>query len=213
MFQFDRYADEGDLAIEEVIDQIAKIHEKLNDDWGNGGWAPADAARLLEASRLDWLSSLANALRLWPEFQPTPANHDGALILAWANLGSLVEGAMKFFLCVYEHDYHNSVSQNRADSIYKSLWDSAAQQPKDVDGLMFEKLRVFFEQEVFSRLPNEQWNRWLRRIQDRRNTIHAYKTRDLGTFDEFFEDVRTYRKFLVEKITNVPDPPDPSDWQ
>ena len=144
---------------------------------------------------------------------PTAENHDGLLILAWANLGSLVEGAMKFFLSVFLYDYRNSVRRKKADSIFKSLWDEKAQQPIDVDGLMFEKLRVFFAQEVWSQSDGDQWNKWLLHLQSRRNTIHAYKTRELGTFDEFFDDVRLYRRFLLEEMTNVPDPPDQSDWR
>lgn len=204
--------DDEELTLGQAIQEIAQIHAKLNHDWGKGGWGPPDAASLLKASRLDWLASLAETLAVFRDIKPTAKNQDGLLILAWANLGSLVEGAMKLFLSVFLNDYRNSVSRNRADSIFKSLWDSSTQQAKDVDGLMFERLRVFFEKEVWKAQPKQEWSEWLQHIQDRRNAIHAYKTRDLGTFEEFFEDVRQYRKFLRDEIDCFPDPPD-NDWR
>src|SRR5438309_1615922 len=98
MFDEFRRADENGLAVDQVIEQIVRIHERLHHDWHDGGWAPQDAANLLKSSRLDWLVSLAYTLKLWKDRNAADKNHDGALILAWANLGSLVEGAMKFFL-------------------------------------------------------------------------------------------------------------------
>src|SRR5882724_4138100 len=103
-----RFADEDTLSLDEVIEHIVRIHQELHKDWSDGGWAPGDSARLLKASRLDWLVSLAHSLRIWNRLAPSNDNHYGLLILAWANLGSLVEGAMKFFLSVYLHDYRSS---------------------------------------------------------------------------------------------------------
>ena len=45
-------------------------------------------------------ASLATSLSRW-----VGATSDGDLILAWANLGTLVEGQLKLFLCVYYEDY------------------------------------------------------------------------------------------------------------
>jgi hypothetical protein len=207
-----READENSLTFDEVVSHITEVHKKILADWGKGGWAPGDAARLLKASRLDWLCSLSHALKVWGKITPDADNHDGLLILAWANLGSLVEGSLKFFLSVFLYDYRRSVSRQKMDSIFKALWDQKAGEPKDVDGLMFDKLREFFVHEVWRHSPPPKWPDWLFHIQQRRNTIHAYKTRDLGTFEEFRDDVRLYRKFLLEEISAVPEPPDQSGY-
>jgi hypothetical protein len=49
---------------------------------------------------------------------------DGRMILAWTNLGTLVEGTMKFFLSVFASDYSRSVAGNQASLVFKRLWDS-----------------------------------------------------------------------------------------
>lgn len=54
----------------------------------------------------------------------------------------------------------------------------------DADELSFEQMRQFFVLHVW--LPNDmEWDAWLSRIQIRRNAIHAYRPRDVGTHDEF----------------------------
>src|SRR5688572_9451640 len=93
-------------SLDDVISEIVRVHEEINSNWKNlHGWAPPSAATLLDESRLDWLASLAHTLRLWANATPSEEEHDGHLILAWANLGSLVEGLLKFFLSVHATDY------------------------------------------------------------------------------------------------------------
>jgi hypothetical protein len=206
------FTDDDTLSLDEIIEHIITIHKDLYADWGNGGCAPSDAANLLERSRLDWLVSLAHTLKLWQGPLLNNDNHDAMLILAWANLGSLVEGAMKLFLSVYLHDYEKSVRRNSAASVFKRLWKEQEQKVQDVDVLMFDVLRQFFELEVWQHLDRKEWSHWLKHIQERRNTIHAYKSRELGTFEEFYGDLRLYRKFLLDEITCLPEQPDMSGY-
>jgi hypothetical protein len=51
--------------------------------------------RPIERSRLDWQVSLSSSLRNWVR-DPLTALSDGDLILAWTNLGALIEGTLKF---------------------------------------------------------------------------------------------------------------------
>jgi len=51
-----------------------------------------------------------------------------------------------------------------------------------------------------------RWDQWVLHIQQRRNAIHAYKDREIGTFDEFWEDLRQYLEFLNELEGRVPYP-------
>lgn len=84
-----------------AIGQIIDLNKRIRSFWQEraGGWAAGKAASLLENSRLDRLVSLSHTLQLWTD--PCPdAEDEGRLILAWANLGILIEGTMTWFLCV-----------------------------------------------------------------------------------------------------------------
>jgi hypothetical protein len=142
---------------------------------------------------LDWQVSLSSCLRLWLE-HPTDEDHDGRLILAWVNLGSLIEGTLKFFLSVYEGDYS------------QSPWTRGHQEkPCKIDGLQLDEIRRFFDEHVWTD-SQKHWNDWLVEIQHRRNAVHAYKDRNIGTFDEFFTEMATYLDFLLELEGQVPKP-------
>jgi hypothetical protein len=92
-----------DIAV--VIDQIIAKSEAICRFWNSAhGWAPDEAAELLAKSRLDRQVSLSRTLKIWL-LPTTPRDRDGRLILAWVNLGCLVESLMKFFLSVYRDDY------------------------------------------------------------------------------------------------------------
>ena len=88
------------MELRQAIEDIIRVNEHICDFWGDGGWgwAPSGSAELLSKSRLDWQVSLSkNLLRWFP--LPSGDKHDGSLILAWVNLGVLVEGTMMWFLC------------------------------------------------------------------------------------------------------------------
>ncbi len=179
------------ISIDEVVDRIVTLNNGLRQFWTKAnGWAPIEAAQLLSKSRIDWQVSLSACLKIWL-VEPLPDNESGRLILAWANLGSLVEGTMKLFLSVWYKDYNNDV-----EAIKKK------EKLIDPDGLQLEPMRQFFRKRIWG----EDWDMWIQHIQQRRNAIHAYKSRDIGTFDEFFADVRRYLKFLRYINSKLPYP-------
>ena len=180
--------------IPETVAEIVARNERVREHWSSVyGWAPPEAADLLAKSRLDRQVSLSNCLALWLE-PTTPDNTEGRLILAWVNLGGLVEGTMKFFFSVFLDEYSRSPVQRRNE-------------PVDPDVLSLEELRQFFRKEHAWMPKNEQrWDQWVLRIQQRRNAIHAYETRNIGTFDEFKEDLKQYVEFLDELEGRVPYP-------
>ena len=159
------------------------------------GWAPIDAAKLLSKSRLDWQVSLSRCLKNWIE-EPNSDEESGQLILAWVLLGSLVEGTMKLFLSVYYADYKHDIEaiKKKGDLI-------------DPDSLQLEEMRQYFRKSVW-REEDGDWDSWILKIQQRRNAVHAFKNRDIGNFDDFFDDVRKYRKFLHYINDRLPDPDD-----
>jgi len=77
---------------------------------------------------LEWMESLANALGLWNRKLT-----DGELILAWTNIGAIVECLMKLFLSIYYEDYKKDI-----DAIKKKRLLI------EPDSLNLKNLRTFF---------------------------------------------------------------------
>ncbi len=121
--------------LERTISRIISGNEKLADFWSNcHGWAPIEAAELISKSRLDWQIELSNTLLLWTAEKIS----DGELILAWANLGALIEGTLKLYLSVYYLDYLKDE---------ESIKDRSGTITPDV--LALEKLKQFFRKKNF----------------------------------------------------------------
>jgi hypothetical protein len=183
-----------DQSQDSVISDILKVNREIREFWSNShGWAPADAAELLAKSHLDWQVSLSHCLGLWVD-HPTDEDHDGRLILAWVNLGSLIEGTLKFFLSVYEGDY-SKTPRTRGQ----------LKEPCRIDDLGLEEMKQFFNEHIWTD-SQKHWSDWLSKIQYRRNAVHAYKDRGIGTFAEFFAEMATYLDFLMELEGQVPTP-------
>jgi hypothetical protein len=185
--------DPKNMDVGEAVRRIVSLNDGLRNFWSNAdGWAPIQAAQLLSRSRLDWQVSLSACLNLWLD-KSSSINENGRLILGWANLGSLIEGSMKLFLSVWYEHYKNDVEAIKRNG--------KLQHP---DGLQLEPLRQFFRKRIW----DDIWDKWVEHIQHRRNAIHAYKDRDIGTHDEFLADIRTYLKFLRYINFRLPYPDD-----
>jgi len=161
----------------------------MMDFWKSAhGWAPVEAAGLLSKSMLEWQASLSTSLRRW-----VSAASDGDLILAWANLGALVEGQLMLFLSVYYNDY--SVD---ADAIRKEG------RLTDPDSSTLEPLRQFFVKRIWT--VGSDWNSYIIRIQKRRNAIHAFRTRDIGTFEDWRNELPIHLSFVRDINSRIPYP-------
>jgi hypothetical protein len=170
--------------IDNIINRIVTLNNGLRHFWiKTDGWAPIEASHLLSKSRLEWQVSLSSCLKIWI-VEPHPENESGHLILAWTNLGSLVEGTMKLFLSVYYHVYKNDIEaiKKKGNLI-------------DPDSLGLGEMREFFKKRIWLK-GDEDWDSWILKIQQRRNAVHAFKNRDIGTFDEFYSDIQRYLEFL-----------------
>ena len=165
-----------DYDASELCSRIAVLTHSIMNFWKDGGWATGDGATLLDKSMLMWQASLATSLSRW-----IGATSDGDLILAWANLGSLVEGQLKLFLCVHYNDYQIKNFGKRIDP----------------DESQLEGLRQFFVKRIWD--VGTDWNPYVEFVQRRRNAVHAFKHRDIGTFDEWTDALRTHLTF-VRKI-------------
>lgn len=174
---------------EEIINRIISGNDQLASFWGSShGWAPKDAADLMSKSRLDWQVELSKTLKLW-DFQET---EHGQLILAWANLGALIEGTLKLFLAVFYLDYLKD--DEKLMSKGKVV---------DPDSLVFEKLKQFYRKKE---LLDDKWFPYLDLVQQRRNAIHAFKDRPIGSKVEFEECVANYLELLTVINNMLPYP-------
>jgi hypothetical protein len=153
------------------------------------GWAPVEAAGLLSRSMLEWQASLSTSLLRW-----VSASTDGDLILAWANLGALVEGQLKLFLSVYYNDYSAEVDVIR-DRRGRLI---------DIDGSTLEPLRQFFARRIWT--VGSDWNVYIKRIQKRRNAIHAFRARDIGSFEDWRNELPVHLSFVRDINSRVPYP-------
>ncbi|MGE3779907.1 MAG: hypothetical protein AB7F89_22150 [Pirellulaceae bacterium] len=182
--------------VPDCILKVKQAHQRIATTWRDGGWAPPKAAELLRGLNLDRLVSLAASLEIWTK-RPPADQEEGRLVLSWANLGALVEGTMCWFLCVHEDSYAESPLINKRGDIIAP------------DDIWFARLIDFFTSTVLDPVAAQRWRSWLDMVRERRNSIHAYRRRDLGTFQELRRAIRQYADFLGDLQSRVPDEPAP----
>jgi hypothetical protein len=183
----------------EIIARIESLNRKLAGFWKAAhGWAPIEAAGLLSKARLDWQVSLSSSLRNWLR-DPPAALSDGDLILAWTNLGALIEGTLKLFLSVYYNDFQADVENLKAAGAF----DHKAQASKSPDGLTLEPLRKYA---AARDLIGASGDALVKLVQERRNAIHAFKDRPIGDGTEFWEAVHDYLDMLGDVDDRLPYP-------
>jgi hypothetical protein len=183
-------ADTLGLSHQELCKRIRTLTSAMMDFWRSvHGWAPVEAAGLLSRSMLAWQSSLSGSLFNWLE-----ASTEGDLILAWANLVALVEGQLMLFLSVWYHDYQADAQaiRNREGQI----------QAPDRCTLVY--LRQFFVRRIWDVGTN--WNPYVELVQQRRNAIHAFRARDIGSFSEWREELRRHPSFVRDFNRRLPYP-------
>lgn len=163
-----------------MIDRIISGNKQLASFWGSShGWAPKEAADLMSKSRLDWQVELSKTLKLW-SFQEV---EHGQLIMAWANLGALIEGTLKLFLAAYYLDYIKDGENFKFKGEVVSP-----------DSLALEKLKQFYRKKE---LLDNDWFPYIDLVQVRRNAIHAFKDRPIGNPLEFEKCVEKYLDLLI----------------
>ncbi|TKB63210.1 MAG: hypothetical protein E8D47_13200 [Nitrospira sp.] len=156
------------------------------------GWAPADAADLLAAARLDrqvsFTHTLSDYLKLFP-----PEQVEARQILGYTTLRSLCEGVLRLFFAVYLEDYCRD-----AESV------------RDKEGILVSPEDISFDRLIalYSKKVDSQYDTFLRRVQQRGNCIHHFKNRDIGIQDELIADIIQFRDFLLVVNSRLPYPDD-----
>jgi hypothetical protein len=183
--------DRIETEISRIMSYWKDTYKHTSEEW----FHDPDSAALLSGSMLDWQVSLAGCLRRW-----LGCSTDGELILAWANLGTLVEGMLKLFLCVYLSDYRSDAAATGVAGLVK---DGEVSNP---DGLKFEQLKQYCAKCGMWKhtLKGDDWDKWIDHVQQRRNAIHSFKPRQIGTFEEWMADVRRFYDFVDEIDGRLP---------
>ncbi|MEE1281878.1 MAG: hypothetical protein UHK60_06475 [Acutalibacteraceae bacterium] len=155
--------------------------------WKNShGFAPDSVTNKLDIAMLDWQSELTNALKIWIDKGINMTT--GELILARTNMGAIVESWLKFFFCVYYEDYIKSpITKNNGEII-------------DPENATFDKLKNFSSDKLWKDTNSEEY-KFVNSIQYKRNAIHSFKYRDIGTPQDFLDDIDKLCDF-VELISD-----------
>lgn len=152
------------------------------------GYAPNSAADKLDKAMLEWQSELTQTLKIW--IDKGLAMTTGELILARANLGAITESWLKFFYSVYYDDYcKGPITKTR-----KMVEPEKAQ---------FEDLKNFSTGKLWDNTSSPKYL-WVDSVQYKRNAIHSFSYRDIGTPQEFLDDINLLCDFVDDVISQFP---------
>ena len=152
------------------------------------GIAPYSVSERLDKAMLDWNMELTEALSIWIDKGFTMST--GELILARVNLGNIVEFWLKFFYSVYYEDYLND----------PQLCKKGIVEP---ESMSLEKLKNY-SQEILWEDSTSKGYLWVDSVQKKRNAIHSFLFRDIGTVAEFFADIDSLYEFVKDIVDRLP---------
>ena len=152
------------------------------------GIAPDAAASKLNKAMLEWHRELTDALEIW--INKGVHMTDGELILACANLGAVVESWLKFFYCVYYEDYRQNPITYKRKMV----------QPERAE---FDDLKDFSTGKLWDDEDSKDYI-WVDSIQHKRNAIHSFKYRNIGTAQDFLNDIDYLYEFVDTIIAHLP---------
>jgi hypothetical protein len=154
------------------------------------GIAPDNAAKKLDIAMLDWQSELTKTLKIWIDKGLDMTV--GELILARANLGAVVESWLRFFYCVFYDDYINQPMKNKKGHILEPEKD-----------MRFEDLKKFSTGILWDDEKSKDYL-WVDSIQKKRNAIHSFTYKDIGTPLDFLLDVDYLCEFVDMILNHLP---------
>ena len=154
------------------------------------GIAPDNAAKKLDIAMLDWQSELTKTLKIWIDKGLDMTV--GELILARANLGAVVESWLRFFYCVFYDDYINQPMKNKKGQILEPEKD-----------MRFEDLKKFSTGILWDDVNSKDYI-WVDSIQKKRNAIHSFTYKDIGTPLDFLLDVDYLCEFVDMILNHLP---------
>lgn len=170
---------------------------RIMDLWKNSrGFAPVDTADKLENAMLDLHFEMTKSLGIW--IKKGLSMTKGELVLARVNIGAVVESWLKFFYCIYYHDYIESYKEKGNDYNIISRKGKMTQPEK----LSFEELKNFSIGKLWE--DKSDTLKWIEKVQHQRNSIHYFYPKDIGTQQEFLNDVEELYKFVCDIEDRLP---------
>ena len=155
------------------------------------GIAPPSVEDKFAKAMLKWLGGLTDTLDLW--INKVDNMTEGELILARVNLGALVECWLKMFYCAYYEDYLNEPKQKMKKGKVIVV---------EPEKLSFEELKLFGIDKLYNK-NSDRYN-WIDSVQDKRNSVHLFQYRDIGTPEIFVDDVIKYCQFVNDMYFSFP---------
>ena len=173
--------------MKDTLDFIIQITNNITLLWKEAAHQsipPQLTAKKIDDAMLDWMCELTKTLRLWTD----KGGHmtSGELILARANFGAVVESWLKFFYCVYVDDYQKNPQKGSKGVI-------------EPNNLSFEALRQYSQGILYSK--NDDFDKWILSVLMKRNAIHSFNYREIGSADDFYDDIEKLYDF-IELITD-----------
>lgn len=135
------------------------------------GIASDNAARKLDIAMLGWQSELTKTLKIWIDKGLNMTV--GELILARANLVAVVESWLRFYYCVFYDDYIDEPMVTKKGKVLEPEKD-----------MRFEDLKNFSTGILWDDDKSSDYL-WVDSIQHKRNAIHSFTYKDIGTPMDF----------------------------
>ncbi len=147
------------------------------------GIASNSSAKKLYKAMLEWQTELTSTLEIWINKGLTMS--EGELILARANLGAVVESWLKLFYCIYYDDYCKNPITHKKRMI-------------EPENASFEDLNIFSTGKLWDSYASDEFL-WVESVRYKRNAIHSFKYRNIGTSQKFLDDI----DYLYEFVDNI----------
>lgn len=152
--------------------------------------APVSVQNKMNKAKLDWLVELTQTLAIW--INKDKKLTDGELILAWTNLGAIVECWLKFFFCVFYEDYKRSAFAIN----YKGKFIEP--NSSNFDSLIANNIGILWDNE------EDCEHQWVKEVQHNRNAIHAFNPREIGDEASFLEGILKLEVFVDHVTAHFP---------
>lgn len=196
-----------------MIDKIIRLTDITISEWKDPwGYAPSSAAEKISASKTDWVSSLTHTLKDWADkANDIDIMSIGKIILAYANLGALVEAWMMFLLAVYDCDYSRNKHKRKNGKTINIKDMSLSDLTEYYAEMVWQTNIARIEESEYSKEQRKEYIElleWIKKIEQYRNAIHCFKDRKIGTQEELARDINKYYEFLLKIIDRLPESPE-----
>lgn len=154
------------------------------------GIAPDAVAEKLDKAMLKWQSELTKTLKIWIDKGLNMS--EGELILARANLGAVVEAWLRFFYCVFYDNYEQNPITKKSGQVLSPEKE-----------LRFEDLKNYSTGILWDSQTSDDYI-WVDSVQHKRNAIHSFQYREIGTSMDFQMDIIKLYDFVDRLLMKLP---------